>query len=356
MAPRPVNAQFAEIRSRLVGAGLAAAAIVAVGTFGYWVIGGGEHRLLDAMYMTVITLTTVGYGEIVALDTHPWGRVFTMVLLLFGMGVLVYFASTVTAFLVEGQLRDVFGRRRMRRAIGALRDHFVVCGSGIVAAHVLEELRRVQRHAVAIVPAAAAPMPVSALSDLLTVEGDPAEESVLREAGVERAAGIVPALESDRDNVLVVLTARQLNPAIRIVAMVTDAGNATKLQRAGADAIVNPPLIGGMRLASVLIRPAVVTFLDRMLRDQDRQLRVEEVVVGRGSPAAGRRVADLKVNDVPGVLLVALAMPDGSYRFKPSDDTVVAEDARLIVMGGVEGVAELRRRYGRDAVSPAAPV
>jgi len=277
------------------------------------------------------------------------------VLLLFGAGILVYFASSITAFFVEGQLRDVFWRRRMRKAIGELKDHFIVAGAGAVAAHVLEELRRVQRPALAIVPPGTNAGALGAADDLLMIEGDPAEEESLREAGVMRAAGIVPALESDRDNVLVTLTARQLNPVIRIVAMVSDTRNVSKLERAGADAVANPPLIGGMRLASLLIRPGVVTFLDKMLRDRDRNLRVEEVVIGPGSPAIGRPIGELEVNREPGVLLVALAEPDGSYQFKPDDTRTLREGETLIVMGGPAGVAALRRRWGgrslADAVS-----
>jgi len=269
-----------------------------------------------------------------------------MILLVFGAGIIVYFASSVTAFFVEGQLRDVFWRRRMRKAIGELKEHFIVAGAGTVAAHVLAELRRVQRPALAIVPAGADVSHLGDPDEVLLVEGDAAEEEVLRAAGVMRAAGIVPALEGDRDNVLVTLTARQLNPMIRIVAMVSDTRNVSKLERAGADAVANPPLIGGMRLASLLIRPGVVTFLDRMLRDQDKNLRVEEVVIGAGSAAIGERVGALGVNEMPGVLLVALVEPDGSYQFKPDDARSLREGETLIVMGGPAAVAELRRRWG----------
>jgi len=343
---RSGDRQLAQMRRQLVTAGIAMLVVSAVGVIGYSIIDHGEHRLIDALYMTVITLTTVGYGEIIPMDNHPGGRVFTMVLLLFGAGIIVYFLSSVTAFFIEGQLKDVFWRRRMRKAIGELSGHFIVAGAGAVAAHVLEELRRVQRPALAIVPPGADTAHLGGSDEVLLVEGDPAEEEVLREAGVMRAAGIVPALESDRDNVLVTLTARQLNPTIRIVAMVSDTRNASKLERAGADALANPPLIGGMRLASLLIRPGVVTFLDKMLRDRDKNLRVEEVVIGAGSPAIGQRIGALEVNRLPGALLVALAEPDGSYQFKPEDDRTVREGETLIVMGGPAAVAELRRRWG----------
>ena len=340
---------LAEIRHRLLTAGVAVLVVFAVGAAGYWLMGRGENSLLNSIYMTVITLTTVGYGEIIPLDTHPWGRVFTMVLLLSGMGILVYFASAVTAFLVEGQLGQVFWRKRMRQAIAALRDHYIVCGAGTVAGHVLEELIRVKRPAVAIVPPGATPPSLGVGSELLHVVGDPSDEEVLKEAGALHAAGLVPALESDRDNVLITLTARQIRPELRIVAMLADSRNEGKLRRAGADAIVSPYRIGGLRMASELIRPVAVTFLDQMLRDRDKNLRVDEVRIGAGSPAVGRRIGELKVNDVPGLLLLALVAPDGQrYEYKPDAAALVEAGATLVVMGGPEAAAELRTRFGAE--------
>jgi voltage-gated potassium channel len=342
--------QLADVKRRLTTAAGAVLAVFAVGVVGYTIIAHGRHRFLDSLYMTVITLTTVGYGEIIPMDDNPAGRIFTMVLILFGMGILVYFASTITAFFVEGQLEHVFWRKRMRQAIGQLKDHVIVCGAGVVAGHVIDEMLRVRRPVVAVV-AAGSPLPqLGEPHELPHVVGDAADEDVLAEAGIGRAAGLVAALEADRDNVVVTLTARQMNPRLRIVAMLVDSRNAPKLRRAGADAVVSPFSIGGMRMASEMIRPTVVSFLDTMLRDRDRNLRVEEIVVGRGSPAIGRGVGDLSVDDAPGLLLLALVEPGtGKWTFKPDGHLQVVEGATLIVMGDPVGVTELRRRYGGEA-------
>jgi voltage-gated potassium channel len=348
--------QLAEVKRRLATAGLAVLTVFAVGVVGYTIIGHGRHRFLDSLYMTVITLTTVGYGEIIPMDNNPGGRIFTMVLILFGMGILVYFASAITAFLVEGQLEHVFWRKRMRQAIAQLKDHVIVCGAGVVAGHLIDEMLRVRRPVVAVIPLGSALPQLGEQRELLHVMGDAADEEVLAEAGIERAAGLVAALEADRDNVLVTLTARQINASLRIVAMLVDQRNEPKLRRAGADSVVSPFAIGGMRMASEMIRPKVVTFLDTMLRDRDRNLRVEEIEVGRGSAAIGRAVADLKINDVPGLMLLALVEPDtGKWTFKPDVHQKVAEGATLIVMGDLDGVGELRRRFGGAAyTTPAA--
>jgi len=347
--------QLADVKRRLATAGIAVLAIFAVGVVGYMIIGQGKHRFLDSLYMTVITLTTVGYAEIIPMDNNPAGRIFTMVLILLGMGILVYFASTVTAFFVEGQLEHVFWRKRMRQAIAELRDHVIVCGAGLVAGHFIDEMIRVRRPVVAVIPQANALPPLSEAQDLLYVTGDASDEDVLVEAGIHRARGLVAALEADRDNVLTILTARQTNPALRIVAMLADGRNEPKLRRAGADSVVSPYRIGGMRMASEMIRPTVVTFLDSMLRDRDRNLRVEELQVGRGSPAVGRTLADIDVNAMPGLLLLAYLEPaKAMWSYKPDPRTRIAEGATLIVMGDPGGVGELRRRYGGEAYAPPA--
>jgi len=343
------QAQLADMRRRLRTAGIGALATLSVGSVGYYLLDTGErgfHRVLDAVYMTVITLTTVGYAEIIPMDAHPWGRAFTMVLLIFGFAILAYFASTLTAFLVEGQIGNVFRRQRMEKSIGELREHYIVCGDRAQAGHVLDEMRRTQRGAVAIVPTGSEPPPLATEGELLFIEGDPADEDVLRRAGIMRAAGVFACMDSDRENVLITLTARQTNPIVRIVSQIVDLRNEAKLRRAGADAVVSPPRIGGLRMASEMVRPTVATFLDSMLRDREKNLRIEEIPVGRGSPAIGKRLATLRLNETPGLLLLALTEPGGARTlFKPDDTSVIESGSVLIVMGTPEAARALREQY-----------
>jgi voltage-gated potassium channel len=270
-----------------------------------------------------------------------------MVLLVFGAGALVYFASAVTAFFVEGQLGQVFWRRRMEKAIGELKDHYIVVGDRAVAGHVIDELRRVKRAVVSVVPAGSAPPRLADPGDVFYLEGDPADEMVLVQAGIMRAAGVVSAMESDRENILVTLASRQTNPILRIVSMLVEERNEQKLRRAGADAVVRPFLTGGLRMASEMIRPSVVTFLDQMLRDRDQNLRIDEIGIGHGSAAAGKTIDALAINEQEGVLLLALVEPDNkTYRFKPDPALRVSEGATLIVMGGPDALVHMRKRWG----------
>jgi voltage-gated potassium channel len=347
MATSASDKQLIEVRRRLRNAALAALGTLVVGTGGYMILGRGRHGFVDALYMTVISLTTVGYGEIIPLEGHPWGRVFTMVLLVFGLGLLTYFVSTMTVFVFEGHLGQVFWRQRMHKAIGELKEHYIVCGDRMVAAHVIDELRRVQRAVVSVVPAGCELHPLATEGELLQVEGDPADEDILREAGIMRAAGLVSAMESDRENVLVTLTARQTNPIMRIVSMLIEVKNDAKLRRAGADAVVNTSMIGGLRVASEMIRPSVVTFLDSMLRDRDKNLRIDEITIEPGSPAIGQPIGSLRVNAMSGLLLLAYVAANGKDRhFKPDEAMIVEQHGTLLVMGGPDAVTQLRTRYG----------
>lgn len=303
--------------------------ILFAGTIGYHFIEGWP--VFDALYMTVITLATVGYGE-----THPLsaaGRAFTITLILGGIGIITYGVTTVTAILVEGEMNGYLRRRRMHRAIGKLKGHYIVCGGGKNGRYVAEELQRTKRDVV-VVEHDRARVQEYIEHGVLALEGDATSDDILRAAGIDQAAGLVATLPEDRDNMFVVITARGLNPKIRIVAKIDDVNVRDKFVRSGADSAVSASFIGGLRMASELIRPETVTFLDTMLRDS-ANFRVEDVPVGPSH--VGRTIEECDVLASSGVLVVAVKHL-GSYSFNPNPLTKLRAGDTLIVIGDPDHV------------------
>lgn len=317
--------------------------ILLAGVLGYHLIEGWSW--FDALYMTVITLATVGYGEIHQLS-FP-GRVFTIFLIFSGMGILLYGVTELTAFMVEGEMSGYLRRRKMKRMIERLTGHYILCGWGLKGSHVLEELQRTKRKCVVIdINKEKAGFLFS--GGTLVIEGDATEDSVLKEAGVERAAGLVTTLPTDKDNLFVVITARGLNPTLRIVAKVDEIGAREKFIRSGADATVTTNFIGGLRMASELIRPDAVNFLDTMLRDNS-SLRVEDVHVGKKSKYVGKSIKQCDPLNDSRVLLFSIKR-NAAYQFNPPQSTTLVEGDALIVIGVPEQIAVLRSSLGQDSV------
>lgn len=347
-----LDEELRQLRMRLTAATLFLLTVFIVGVVGYGIIDPGVSWV-DALYMTTITLTTVGFAEIVDLSGNPGGRLFTVVLVLVGMGGVLYFVSTATAFVLEGQLGHVFWRRRMEKAIAQLSGHLIVCGSGATAAYTARELRAVRRPVLFVcddegdVEAVGRELP-----DTPILVGDPTEDEVLGAGGVERAAGLVACTQSDKDNILITLTARQLNPGLRIVARVSDINAEQKARKAGADAVVSPNFIGGLRLASELLRPTVVSFLDQMLRDQEANLRIDEIRIPEGSRAVGKRLDELELGENgSGPLLLACRTPGGDWLYNPGRETTVSADLVLVMMGSPDEMLDTCDRLQGEMVS-----
>jgi len=321
-----------------------------IGVAGFKIIGGREWSLLDSVYMTVITAATIGYGEVHDLSLNPAARIFGTFYIILCLGTIAFAVSSITAFIVEGELKNILGRRKMEKDISRLRDHYVVCGSDETARTVIQELVQTQRPFLVV---EASREKIDRLSqewtDLLYYQGDPAEDSVLVKAGIERAKGILLSLPTDEANLFVAITARSLNPGIRIVAKGIEVKSHNKMIKAGADAVISPTYIGGMRMVSEMVRPAVVTFLDMMLRDREKGLRVEEVRVGETSALVGKTIAASGVCEKRGALLVAVKKSTTKdYEFDPPRERLIEKDDTLIFIVNPEMLGELAKIAGKS--------
>lgn len=319
------------------------------GTAGFFLFGNGKWSLLDSVYMTVITLSTVGYGEVVDLSTNPAARIFNCFYILLCLGTIAYAVSSITAFIVEGELKDILGRRKMEKEIAKLHDHFIVCGSDETARTIIEELTLTQRPFVVVEPSKERLDRLSLEFDsLLVMIGDPSEDPVLVAAGIEKAKGIFLSMPSDEANLFIAITARNLNEEIRIVTKGIDIKSQNKFLKAGADHVVSPTFIGGMRMASQMIRPAVVNFLDIMLRERKRILRFEETSVPQGSPLAGKMLQEVDIADRTGALLVAIKKPSQEgYIFNPHRNYRIEEGDILMLIAGPDMIDQIEQMFGK---------
>jgi voltage-gated potassium channel len=324
---------------RVQGAILALVVIATVGVLGYMVFEG--FGFTEALYMTVITVTTVGYREVRPLDTS--GQLWTMALLITGVGTLFYAAVSSVELVVEGTVRGYFGRRRMEAAISKLSGHYILCGYGRVGRQVAREFAS---DGVPFVIIEHDPDTVEECSaeGYLTLPGEASDDNVLEEAGIRRAKGLVAAVDSDADNVFVVLSARKLNSGLYIVARASSDGSAAKLEIAGADRSLSPYAVGGRRLASLATQPLVVDFLDIVTRgERGIEFRLEELAVPEDSSMADRTIGGLRIGERTGAMILATRSKEGTFDTTPSANDRLRAGDTLIVLGTREQITRLER-------------
>lgn len=310
--------------------------LLAVGTAGYVLV--EDWSAFDALYMSAITITTVGY-----LEVHPLsdgGRIFTMAYLLVGVFSLFYVATAIIRSIVSGEVRAHLGRQLMERTLAGLEGHVVVCGLGRMGRIVCEEFSAMEMRFVVI------DRDASLVQDLniphgIGLAGDATSDAVLRKAGVERAKTLVTLAASDADNLYIVMSARLLNDKLHIVARAADEEAETKLQRAGANRVVSPYVIGGQRVAQAVLRPAVLDFLELATREDFQELQIEEVAIAPRGALVGARIDDKRIRQELGVMVVAVRKPSGEMQFNPRPDTTLAAGEVLIVLGHKEQLARL---------------
>lgn len=341
-----------ELRRRLITATLSLVIVTLFSVVGYQLLGGARVGFLQALYMAVITVAGVGYGEFVDTSHSIPLRVFNMFVVLIGVAICAYVYSSITAFLVEGDYSDVFRRRKMLKRITQLKDHIIICGMGDTGRHVLTEMHKTGTPYVAIdihednIKRLQEHFPET-YKDMLYVVGDATDEEILESAGVDRASGLVSTLAHDKDNLVVTVMVRQRSDTIRIVARCTDLKFSERMQKAGANSVVSPNMIGGLRLASETLRPHVVGFLDMMLREQSRTLRIEEIVIKENSPWAGKQLHELNLRTRYNLLPMALKNAQNNLKgqnfwVNPQDNVLLKSAMVIIVLGDVVDIRKAR--------------
>lgn len=349
--PRPYWRRF--IRGVGVPFGVLIGVFV-LATTTYWALGWLHTTgwtLLDCAYMASITLSTVGYNDVLGVTGIPGGRVVNMLIIITGLGGTLYSVSALTAVIVEGYLGAAFQEARMQRRIDRLSGHTIICGCGETGMHIVEEHTRMD------VPYVVVDLDEEKLNAMARgqagfnyIAGDAHREDVLLQAGIERASSLVAALPTDKDNLYLVVTAKFLSAELNIVTRATEHDLVRKFEAAGASSVVSPTYLGGMRIASRVLRPHVMDFLETMLRPDRQDASFSEAVIEPDSPLAGKSLAQTRLSERTGLLVAALKPPDQrDFVYSPSGTRMLEPGSVLIVLGPIEGLKTLRELTRGDS-------
>jgi len=312
--------------------------IIFMGTTGYVII--ERWAFLDALYMTIITISTVGYSEI-----HPIsrvGRIFTIFLVFGGVGFSLYVAAAVVQFMVEGQIRTLLGRRRLDKKIGRLKHHYIVCGYGRIGRVLCNSLKKSDLDLV-VIEKTPENIPIMEEDNVLYISGDAAEEATLIQAGIKQAKCLVAALPTDADNVFLVLTARQLNSDLVIIARASHDHAKTKLLAAGANRVESPYDMGAVSMAQRILRPTVTNFLDLALAYKQNEIQMEEIPVSETSDLVNVMLKDSGIRQKYNLILIAIKKTDGSMQFNPSFETTIRAGETVVAVGFEENLKKLEQ-------------
>ncbi|MEW6079889.1 MAG: potassium channel protein [Thermodesulfobacteriota bacterium] len=327
---------------KLLGLILFFFAILAMGTAGYIVIEGWDF--LDAFYMTIITVTTVGYGEIHTLSRS--GRIFTIAVIFMGYGLFIYVAGSVIQFMVDGKIRAILGRRKVDSKIKRLRNHHIVCGYGrigrVLTAHLLETPLDL-----VVIDENPDLVPVMEADKVLHICASATQEETLIKAGIEHARVLIAALATDTDNVFLVLTARQLNPKLFIMARASQESAKSKLRAAGADKVESPYDTGAHNMAMRVLRPNVTNFLELALARKNRHIQMEEIPINPESRFCGKTLSDSRIRQEFDLIVIAIKKSDAAMIFNPSFDAEIRANDTVIVVGSSDNL----EKFGKAAMA-----
>ncbi len=326
---------------KLVRAVAAILCVLVTGTLGYHFL--EDWTLLDGLYMTVITITTIGFKEVHDMGTS--GEVFTMVIIVMGMGVVAYAMLTATRLVVEGEVTKILSRRRYMKTIERIRDHFIICGFGRMGSFVCGQLS--ERHVPFVVVENRPEVQDDAVqAGYLLVPGDATKEETLEAARIREARGLVALLDSDADNVYVVLSANRLNLNLEIIARAAEESAAEKLQWAGATRVISPYAIGGMRLVLSILKPKVMSFIEVAMDYRELGIDLGEVVVAETSAYAGKPLIHTGIRKELNLIIVSVIKADGRMVFNPGPETLIEARDTLIAMGERSSLQALEYRAG----------
>lgn len=299
--------------------------VIVSGTLGYQLIEG--WNLLDSLYQTLITLSTVGFGEVKPLS--PQGKLFTIMLVVIGISFVTYAATQLVQVVIEGKIGEIIGKRKMKQALKNLRNHYIICGYGRIGVVVAENLR-LEGMSLVIVDKEAERVQAAIDKGFVALRGDATQESVLMEAGIKQAKGIAAVLPDDPDNLYLTITARSLNPGIRVAAKAMTSEGAKRLEKVGTDTVIPLYTIGGERMSVALTRPEVLDFID-IAHGRDRHIRLEEIRLPSGCRIAGQSIAGAKLREKYGITV--LVIKRGQEIIIPGPSDTLAEGDVLLVMG-----------------------
>jgi voltage-gated potassium channel len=316
--------------------------VIVFGTAGYSIIEGWPVD--DSLYMTFITITTVGFGEVRPLSAQ--GRHFTIILIVFSIATVGYSVTILFSYLFEGIILNAMREYRMKRSIKRMKDHYIICGCGDVGREIALEFKRTKVKFL-IIDREPENSELARDESVLFIKGDAIDDEVLLEANIEQARGLVSALPEDESNVFVVLTARQLNPRLTIVSQAEEQRTIRKLLKAGANRVISPSQIAGQRMASIILRPSVVNFLDIMVDSANVSMRLEEVTIEPGSPLVNKNLREAGIGRSTGAIILAINGPDGKTKVNPSasinlSNIPLREKDVLIAMGSEDQLQHLR--------------
>jgi voltage-gated potassium channel len=312
--------------------------ILVTGTAGYMLI--EDWRFLDALYMTIITISTVGYREVN--QVGDIGRLFTIFLVLIGVGFTFYVMAAVVQFMVEGRMRIILGRRRLDKHIDRLKNHYIVCGYGRIGRVLCSNLQRTAYELV-VIEKNIDLIPAMDDDGVLYVTGDAGDEANLLKAGIKRARGLVAALATDTDNVFLVLSARQLAPELNIIARASQQGAKNKLHAAGANSVESPYEMGAASMAHRIIRPTVTNFLDLAFAHTRKDIQMEEIPVSENSRLTNIPLKDSGIRQDFNLIIIAIKKPDGTMLFNPSFEAALMPDDTVIAVGEEENLQKLEK-------------